>query len=302
MTMDKNRVLVAMLPLFFKIGPCNALSCAKLDNRCSDVALTMPVRLFRPEVFGSGTGTTRKIHLIRGKTSTDDSDSNINKAEATVSIPIIVDDTLSNAVSSLKTSNEITAVTGTVNERLLAELEDARRKEVYGARSSSSSLGKKQRKFGLDSFRTQRKTDAEREAAIEDARDLNGISPVTAFVGAGIALGGGILLWTFTNFMAEYFALRPVENITEVYFLQRVTYVYRNIMIGLVSLCAGFFGVTGFGILLLAIRVSYGVIIGELDPTPTTQQLKSNVKDKEGAIDFQNVWDLMTNKKPGRRR
>jgi hypothetical protein len=69
----------------------------------------------------------------------------------------------------------------------------------------------------------------------------------------------------------------------------------RNVIIAIVSLASGFFGVTGLGIFLLGVRVAYGVATGELDPMPIK-------KSKQEEIEMPNVWDLMMNKKPGRRR
>jgi hypothetical protein len=94
--------------------------------------------------------------------------------------------------------------------------------------------------------------------------------------------------------LATFVALNPVN--TDIYFVQRVSGVFRNIVMGLSSLASGFFGVTGLGLFLLGIRVAVGVLNGELDPTP----LKKTLKDKD-ELDLPNVWDFMTNKKPGRR-
>jgi hypothetical protein len=179
------------------------------------------------------------------------------------------------------------AATNTVNERLLAELKVAENKEKFGARSSAG------RKLGLvDGFGRARKTDEEVQAAIEQARDLNGVNPIVAIVGSFFALGTAYGLWYATNQLGTFFVTHPVD--TEVYFVVRSAQVVRNISMGLISLASGFFGVTGLGIFLLGVRVAYGVMTGELDPTP----IKQNQKEK---VDMQNVWDLMLNKKPGRR-
>ena len=182
-------------------------------------------------------------------------------------------------------SAEDKAATGTVNERLITELEEAAKKEKYGARSE---MGKK---LGLDSFKSS-KTDEEREIAIQQARDLNGVNPVVAIGGSLFALAAAAGLWALTNYLAEYFALHPVDS--DVYFVSRVSAVFRNVIMGLSSLASGFFGVTGAGIFLLGVRVAYGVTTGELDPTP----LKKNKADQ---VEVPNVWDLMMNKKPDRR-
>lgn len=187
---------------------------------------------------------------------------------------------------SEKEIKEGAAVTKTINERLIEEVREATEQEKFGARSS---IGKK---LGLDSFRSE-KTDEERQAAIEEARNLNGVNPLVALTGAAFSLAAAGGLWALTIFLAEYFTLHPVES--DAYFIQRAAAVFRNVVMGLVSLASGFFGVTGLGIMLLGVRVGYGVMTGELDPTPIK-------RSKQEELDMPNVWDLMMNKKPGRRR
>lgn len=189
---------------------------------------------------------------------------------------------------STKNAGETSAATNTVNERLLAELQEAEQKEKYGPRSS---VGKK---LGLvDGYGRPRKTDAEIQAAIEKARDLNGVNPVVAITGSLFALGVAAGLWYGTKQLGLFFTMNPIDS--DVYFVQRSAQVVRNIAMGLISLASGFFGVTGLGIFMLGVRVAYGVMTGELDPTPIKQN-QQQAKDK-----MPNVWDLMTNKKPNRR-
>lgn len=177
------------------------------------------------------------------------------------------------------------AATGTVNERLLNELQQAANQEKYGAKSQ---LGQK---LGLDAFQSS-KTDEERKQAIAEARDLNGVNPIVTTGGGIVALALAAGLWFGTNAVIDFFVLHPVES--DVYFVQRSTQVVRNVVVGLMSLASGFFGVTGLGILALGIRVAYGVTTGELDPTP--------IKKVGEELEMPNVWDLMQNKQPGRRR
>jgi hypothetical protein len=184
------------------------------------------------------------------------------------------------------TRDDDQAATSTVNERLLAELKTAENKEKFGAKSS---YGKK---MGLvDGYGRSRKTDEEVQASLERARDLNGVNPVVSVLGSFFALGVAALLWYATGKLGIFFTLHPVDS--EVYFVTRSAQVVRNIAMGLISLASGFFGVTGLGILGMGIRVSYGVMTGELDPTP--------IKQNQVKPDMPNVWDLMMNKKPGRR-
>lgn len=182
-------------------------------------------------------------------------------------------------------SLDIQAATGTVNERLMAEIKEASDKERFGARSV---VGKK---LGLDLFKSD-KTDAERAAAVAAAKDLNGVNPVVALSGSVVALALAAGIWWVTNWLGAFFALHPVES--DLYIVQRASLVLRNVVMGLASLASGFFGVTGVGIFLLGIRVAYGVAIGELDPTP----IKKNKIDNE--LEIPNVMDLMMGKKPGR--
>lgn len=177
------------------------------------------------------------------------------------------------------------AATNTINERLLEELKEATKEE----KGPKSSFGKK---LGLDAFRSE-KSEEEREAAIAQARDLNGVNPVVALAGSAFALTVAGGLWALTNLLVEFFVLHPVES--DAYVVERATAVMRNVIIAIVSLASGFFGVTGLGIFLLGVRVAYGVATGELDPMPIK-------KSKQEEIEMPNVWDLMMNKKPGRRR
>jgi Protein of unknown function (DUF3082) len=176
------------------------------------------------------------------------------------------------------------AVTGSINDRLLAELQQAADKEKFGAKSG---MGKK-----LGFSGRPRKTPEEQEAALREARDLNGVDPVVALLGGLFAFAVAGALWYATNALGSFFVLHPVE--TDVYFVQRVAAVFRNVSMGLISLASGFFGVTGMGIFMLGVRVAVGVAKGELDPTPI-------VPKKGDKAEMPNVWELMMNKKPNRR-
>jgi hypothetical protein len=192
-----------------------------------------------------------------------------------------------NALDAQPDDDEMTeAATNTINERLLAELQQASDKEKYGKRSSLS------KKMGISPFGTML-TDEERQVAIDEARNLNGVNPTVAITGGIVGLTMAAGLWVGTTYLGEFFSAHPVD--TEVYFLVRINGVFRNVVMGLSSLASGFFGVTGVGILALGIRVGYGVMTGELDPTPLKKQQKSDEPE------LPNVWDLMMNKKPTRR-
>jgi hypothetical protein len=192
-----------------------------------------------------------------------------------------------------------TAAIGTVNQRLLAELEAARDLEQNGPRSTVIPIPKAVTTI----FGANRKTDEERRAAIAEARDLNGVNPVTALLGSTVALAGCVAFWQLTDTLAEYFALHP-DDPNQFYVVSRIAVVVRNVAIGLSALASGFFGVTGLGILMLGLRVAYGVVTGELDPTPKVQKNESTTATgKDNAIEIVEMWKLMTNqsKKRGQR-
>ena len=114
-----------------------------------------------------------------------------------------------------------------------------------------------------------------------------GVNPLVCIGGAAFAWACAGALWVFTTYLGVLFASHPLE--TDVYFVQRLTGVFRNVVMGLSSLASGFFGVVGIGIFLLGVRVAYGVVTGELDPTP--------IKQKKGEeIVLPDVWGLMMGK------
>jgi len=192
---------------------------------------------------------------------------------------------------STETEEPAKAATNTINERLLSELQQQQETIKKGPKSA---LGEK---YG-DAFGRPQKTEEERQAAIEEARNLNGINPVVAITASFAALGIAYGIWTFTSFLGEVFLSHPVE--TDVYAIQRLASVFRNLVMGLFSLMSGFFGVTGLGVFLLGVRVAYGVLNGELDPTPIKKMKRGGLEEEK--LDLPNVWDLMRGKKSGRRR
>lgn len=185
-------------------------------------------------------------------------------------------------------SEGATAATNTINERLMAELREAEETERFGSKGKKMSM--------VDGYGRARKSDEEIKAAIAEARDLNGVNPIVAIVGSLFAFAVAGALWVATNKLGAYFALNPPQ--TEVYFVQRTAQVFRNAVMGMISLASGFFGVTGLGIFSMGVRVGYGVMTGELDPTPIKSNSSASSKE---TVDLGNMMDLMMNKKPGRR-
>mmetsp|Transcript_38433 Transcript_38433/g.92651 ORF Transcript_38433/g.92651 Transcript_38433/m.92651 type:complete len:323 (-) Transcript_38433:214-1182(-) len=202
--------------------------------------------------------------------------------KAEIVIPSGEDEDVVSAVSTSATSSK--AATSTVNERLLSEIQASVQKEKYGK------SGGKGREY-FKEFQSSR-TEEERMRSIEEARDLNGVNPLVCIGGAAFAWACAGGLWVFTTYLGVLFTTHPLD--TDVYFVQRLTSVFRNVVMGLSSLASGFFGVVGIGIFLLGVRVAYGVMTGELDPTPIKMS-------KSEEIVLPDVWGLMMGKKPNRR-
>lgn len=136
------------------------------------------------------------------------------------------DNELTSTASEDDDDEPVEAATNTINERLMAELEDATNKEKYGARSR---MGKK---LGLAGMVESERTDEARKKSIEEARNLNGVNPAVALAGGVVALAGASALWYATSWLGGFFALHPVDS--DVYFVQRLSQVLRNVAIGLV--------------------------------------------------------------------
>jgi Protein of unknown function (DUF3082) len=258
--------------------------------------------------FNLDTGSTRKLNIRKFPNLFRDQNElhqmmsfsrlhlqNKNSETSDVDGTMVSDTILSN-YEAVDAISEVSAPVGvSVNDRLLAELQQAAALEKSGLRNPAL---KENRIMKAASLFKSSKTDAERRAAIAEAQNLNGVNPVTTFFGSVFALLCAAGLWFATQALAEYFALHPSDP-TDAYFVVRVTAVSRNVIMGISALASGFFGVTGFGILLLALRVGWGVVTGELDPSPPSPPTSKSTTSADN-FEMDNVWDLMLNKKPKR--
>ncbi|KAL3756657.1 hypothetical protein ACHAWU_002560 [Discostella pseudostelligera] len=208
------------------------------------------------------------------------------------------DDVTTTTTATSTTSTIITtanqAATSTVNERLLSEIQASLDKQKGVTTTSSSS---KSREY-FKEFRST-KTEEERQRSLEEARDLNGVNPLVCIGGAAFAWACAGALWVLTTYLGIFFASHPLD--TDVYFVQRVAGVFRNVVVGLSSLASAFFGVVGVGVFLLGVRVGYGVITGELDPTPIKVPKMKEGGDGGEEFVLPDVWELMMGKKKRRR-
>jgi hypothetical protein len=147
------------------------------------------------------------------------------------------------------TNKSPSAKTNTVNERLMAELQAATEAE----KGPKTAIGEKLKA----NFRYTEKTDEERQAALEAARDLNGVNPTVTILASFFAFGMAYGFWTATQFLGELFLSHPVSADAP-YAFARMASVFRNVVMGLSSLASGFAAVSGLGVFLLGVRVAYG--------------------------------------------
>jgi len=187
----------------------------------------------------------------------------------------------------------------TINDRLLAEVQrEVDKTKGIGEGRGPVSVSVSESESGSDTSKKYAfqygpaKTEEERLAALREAQNLNGVDPWSTILSSFFALGMAFGIWTFTQYLGEVFASHPIT--TDVYFLQRIQGVFRNMIMGLFSLMSGFFGVNGLGILFLGLRVAYGVLNGELDPTLDNNKAAQAKKLADKNVNFSNVWDFMT--------
>jgi len=134
----------------------------------------------------------------------------------------------------------------------------------------------------------------EREASWAEVRNLNGVNPVVSFVAGMVGLGFGSVLFATTKSFTRSIVENPISE-DDLYFVQRTTQVGRNLLMGIMTMGTGFTVFASVGVLCLSIRVAYGVMTGELDPTPIKKKPKPK---KEDEFELPSAWDLMTGKKP----
>lgn len=94
--------------------------------------------------------------------------------------------------------------------------------------------------------------------------DLNGINPVTTILFSAFPAVVSFLLANLSTFLAQNFAVQYLNS--ELYPVQRLAIVIRNLVVGLITLGGGFCGIIAVGLLALGVTVAVGVAKGELDP------------------------------------
>ena len=94
--------------------------------------------------------------------------------------------------------------------------------------------------------------------------DLNGINPLTPLTFSVVPAAMCFIGWKASNYMSQNFAVGFLNS--DIYPIQRMAIVARNIIVGIFTLATGFSGVVCLGLVLLGFTVAFGVIKGDLDP------------------------------------
>jgi len=170
-------------------------------------------------------------------------------------------------MGNLKQDRPPIVASNTVNARLLDELNNS-------IATNKNPEPKIKALKNIAGFFSSTRTEEERQLALEEAKDLNGVNPFACIAASVVCFVLAAGLWAATNFLTGLFVMHPIQ--TDIYAIQRFAAVFRNVIVGITSLGAGFSGVTGLGLAALGFRVAYGVYVtGELDPTPLPKNRSS---------------------------
>ena len=102
--------------------------------------------------------------------------------------------------------------------------------------------------------------------------DLNGINPFIPLLSSIIPFIFAYLGFQLSAYLTAHFAVSFLAS--DIYTLQRIAIVVRNIVVGISTLATAFSTIIGFGLLALGVTVGVGVIKGELDPTKKDVDVK----------------------------
>ena len=95
--------------------------------------------------------------------------------------------------------------------------------------------------------------------------DLNGINPATTLLFSLLPAAASYVFLQISNYLTANFATQLLSS--ELYPVQRIAVVVRNLVVGLTTLAGGFCGIIGVGLFALGVTVAVGVAKGELDPS-----------------------------------
>ena len=102
--------------------------------------------------------------------------------------------------------------------------------------------------------------------------DLNGINPLIPLVFSALPALMAYAGWQASTYLTANFAVQFIDS--EIYPVQRLAIVLRNVVVGITTLATGFTGAIGLGLFAMGVAVAIGVMKGELDPNKYDNQIK----------------------------
>lgn len=102
--------------------------------------------------------------------------------------------------------------------------------------------------------------------------DLNGINPIIPLLFSAFPALMAYAGWRASSYLTANFAIQFIDS--EIYPVQRLAIVLRNVVVGITTLATGFTGAIGLGLFAMGIAVAIGVMKGELDPNKYDNQIK----------------------------
>ena len=105
---------------------------------------------------------------------------------------------------------------------------------------------------------------AEGKPLPQRTEDLNGINPLVPLLFSSIPFAMAFAGYKVSSYLTANFAVQFLTS--DIYTLQRISIVARNVLVGMTTLATTFCGVIGLGLFILGVTVGVGVLKGELDP------------------------------------
>ncbi len=102
--------------------------------------------------------------------------------------------------------------------------------------------------------------------------DLNGINPLIPLLFSAFPALMAYAGWKASSYLTANFAIQFIDS--EIYPVQRLAIVLRNVVVGITTLATGFTGAIGLGLFAMGVAVAIGVMKGELDPNKYDNQIK----------------------------
>lgn len=118
-------------------------------------------------------------------------------------------------------------------------------------------------RLGVSPVTGSDREEVEFSRTLASVQALSRANPASALIGSVGAAVMSSASWALLQRTIELAMLYPMDE--RIYIVQRITTVVRTGLVTIFALGAGICGVTSVGLLLLAVRVSYGMVTGEFN-------------------------------------